>query len=119
MADIGESAKKMHNSDMIITAGREQESNNTVRQLYIAKNRRGETEVKAYTARLNSGKTVEIPKAVFDSLSDPSTPRMVLTQGEIDRMIGSYNNNVSQINQRQQQQGGFGTFGKGANPFGN
>ena len=119
MADIGESAKKMHNSDMIITAGREQDSNNTVRQMYIAKNRRGETEVKAYTARLNSGKTVEIPKAVFDSLSDPNTPRMVLTQGEIDRMIGSYNNNVSQINQRQQQQGGFGTFGKGASPFGN
>ena len=85
ISDLGESAKKAHIADTILTIGREKECPNHLHTCYVAKNRRGEN-TKAYTIRLNNGRFKEIPKSLYDKLK-VETDKKDYQESEMDRMI--------------------------------
>lgn len=101
LQDVGESSRKQHSADMIITRGRETNCPNHVAPMKIVKNRRGETDVVAYSIRLNNGRTKILPKAVYQDLKQVSEKRDY-DEGEIDKMIQGYlqsrNNVVQNLN---------------------
>jgi hypothetical protein len=81
---LGESSKKSHIADVILTIGKGVDCPNHLHVCYVAKNRRGEN-TKAFTIRLNNGRFKEIPKPLFDKLKvEPD--RKDYTEQEIDIM---------------------------------
>lgn len=89
LQDVGESSRKQHSADMIITRGREINCPNHVAPMKIVKNRRGETDVIGYSIRLNNGRTKVVPKTVYLDLKQVSEKRDY-GENEIDQMVNSF-----------------------------
>ena len=110
LTDIGESSRKQHAADMIITKGKEVSSPNHLSIINIPKNRRGEVDLQAYSIRLSNGRTKVIPRAVYKDLLQFPEKREFL-ESEIDAMVaahlraqGSINAAVDSRMASQQQQ---------------
>lgn len=124
MTDVGESSRKQHSADVIIGIGTEQQCPNHLHTLKISKNRRGETDVKDYEIRLESGRWISLPKGLFDQLKQEKEKRLY-TESEIEQMKEAYllqynriQNGVSNsISQQSQQPGNSNNHLK--SPFGN
>lgn len=104
LSEIGESSRKQHTADVIITRGREPECPNHLGIFKIVKNRRGNVDTKDYSIRLNNGRFMSIPKAVYDQLKQ-ETEEKDYTIADIEGMITQYksqfNNITKAINQAQ------------------
>lgn len=97
LTDIGESSRKQHAADMIITKGREVSSPNHLSIINIPKNRRGETDLQAYSIRLSNGRTKIVPKSVYKSLLQ-YPDKKEFTESEIDAMIYADSKAYNEIN---------------------
>ena len=114
LTDIGESSRKQHAADMIITKGKEVNSPNHLSVINIPKNRRGEVDLQAYSIRLSNGRTKIVPRAVYQNLLQIPEKREYL-DSEIDMMIDGWRKSQGNINaavenrmnQQQQRQGPF------------
>lgn len=106
MKDIGESSRKQHTADMIIGIGKEISSPNKLHTFKISKNRRGESDVYAYTIRLSNGRFKQIPKQLYDDLLHPqgANIRRDFTEPEVDAMIASYERQFGSYNRSSQGQ---------------
>lgn len=101
MQDIGESSRKQHSADFILGIGREVGNPNHLHTFKISKSRRGETDVIAYTIRLNNGRFKELPKDLYDSLKEVREKK-TYTEKDIDMMIDQFTGNVRAIQQNLQ-----------------
>ena len=97
LTDIGESSRKQHAADMIITKGKEVTSPNHLSIINIPKNRRGEVDLQAYSIRLSNGRTKVVPKAVYKELLDYPEKKEFL-DSEIDMMIAAWQNAQNGVN---------------------
>ena len=97
LTDIGESSRKQHAADMIITKGKEITSPNHLSIINIPKNRRGEVDLQAYSIRLSNGRTKVVPKAVYKELLDYPEKKEFL-DSEIDMMIAAWQNAQNGVN---------------------
>ena len=97
LTDIGESSRKQHAADMIITKGKEVTSPNHLSIINIPKNRRGEVDLQAYSIRLSNGRTKIVPKAVYKELLDYPEKKEFL-DSEIDMMITAWQNAQNGVN---------------------
>ena len=86
MEDIGESARKVHSADVIITIGRVITSRNHLGIMKIAKNRRGEEGVAQPYIRLNNGRFIPLPDEVYENLKQIKDKRM-FSEGDINQLI--------------------------------
>lgn len=122
LTDIGESSRKQHAADMIITKGKEINSPNHLSIINIPKNRRGETDLQAYSIRLNNGRTKIIPKAIFQDLKNIQEKKD-FSEAEIDQMIRAYMQTRGNVNRNiqqrmaQQNMGGQPNIPPGPSPF--
>ena len=120
MSEVGESARKVHGSDLVITRGRVAGNPNHLGKFKIAKNRRGEEGYEVGSIRLNNGRFIILPDEVYEQLKRETTKRDY-TEADINAMIAQYNRihtNINrQINQAAQQYGG-GQPISGPTPFG-
>lgn len=89
LPDIGESSRKQHSADMIITRGRDTASPNHLGPMNIAKNRRGETDVIEYSIRLGNGRTRILPKQVYMDIRAVKDKRN-FTDKDIDDFINAW-----------------------------
>ena len=89
LTDIGESSRKQHAADMIITKGKEVSSPNHLSIINIPKNRRGEVDLQAYSIRLSNGRTKIVPRAVYKELLQYPEKKEFL-DSEIDMMIAAH-----------------------------
>jgi archaellum biogenesis ATPase FlaH len=112
---VGESARKIHTVDILMTAGRAP-SPNHLGVLKMCKNRRGEEGEEFPYIRLGNGRFKFLPKAVYDQLKG-ETMKKIYAESDIDSMCKQYNAQLGQINaglaQAQAAQGG----GRIKNPF--
>lgn len=97
LADIGESSRKQHTADFVLTISKTPECINQLGIMRLVKNRRGALNESAYI-RLDNGHFRLIPKALHDTIKG-FADRKYYTDTEIDQMIMSYQNNVEQIQQ--------------------
>lgn len=97
LADIGESSRKQHTADFVLTISKTPECINQLGMMRLVKNRRGALDESAYI-RLDNGHFRLIPKALHDTIKG-FADRKYYTDTEIDQMIMSYQNNVEQIQQ--------------------
>ena len=97
LADIGESSRKQHTADFVLTISKTPECINQLGMMRLVKNRRGALNESAYI-RLDNGHFRLIPKALHDTIKG-FADRKYYTDTEIDQMIMSYQNNVEQIQQ--------------------
>lgn len=101
LTDIGESSRKQHAADMIITKGKEINSPNHLSIINIPKNRRGEVDLQAYSIRLGNGRTKIIPKAIYKDLKNIQEKRD-FNEAEIDQMIFAYQQSRLSVEQSVQ-----------------
>ena len=97
MSEVGESSRKQHSADVIITISRESECPNHLHTCYIAKNRRGEN-TKAYAIRLSNGRFIEIPRELYDILREERELKRY-SEGDIDVMIERCRQSTSALQQ--------------------
>lgn len=96
LQDIGESSRKQHAADFIITMSNV--NTDCPNHLYVqklVKARRGKVGSKAYVIRVE-GRFIEIPKGLYDQLRQV-TEEKNYTEAEIITMIHQFNANYSQI----------------------
>lgn len=117
LSDVGESSRKQHSADMIITGGRVVGNPNHLGTFKIAKNRRGEEGIEQPYIRLNNGRFKALPHSVYDSLKGFKEKRHY-SEVEIDALVNQYMSQFQNIqrglNQAQQKQNGGQ---KAAGPF--
>jgi hypothetical protein len=101
MVDIGESSRKQHTADCIIGIGRNPDCPNHVHAIKLSKNRRGEENVIAYAIRLNNARWKMVPRGVYDTLK-AEREKVEYSESQIDRMIESYQAQLSRIQQNTQ-----------------
>lgn len=102
LQDVGESSRKQHTADCIIGIAREINSPNHLHTIKISKSRRGEVGAKIYTIRLDNGRFVEIPRALYDQLKMIQEKKHY-TDTDIQAMITQFNAQLNQINNQVQQ----------------
>lgn len=102
LQDIGESSRKQHAADIIITRGRVTTNPNHLGIFKIVKNRRGETGAVVYSIRLSNGRFVNVPKNVYDLLKENSEKRNY-TEQDIKSLMGNMSNQTNKINQTIEQ----------------
>lgn len=95
LSDIGESSRKQHTADFVLTISKTPECVNQLGMMRIVKNRRGALSESSYI-RLDNGHFRLIPKALHDTIKGFSD-RKYYTDNEIDQMIASYQSNVEAI----------------------
>ena len=122
LTDIGESKRKQETADFIITiSDTTQDCPNHLYTVYIPKARRGRVGTKKYLIRIE-GRFIEIPKGVYDQLSQEKE-EINYTQQEIERIIKEYYKLQTGVAQKQQTatiQGPVSLgpgFGNGNNPY--
>lgn len=103
LADIGESSKKQHAADFIVTLSNvNQDCPNHLYTIKLPKARRGKVGSKSYMIRIG-GRFKEIPKGLYDQLRQV-TEEKDYTEQEIDSMIHEFNYHMSQIQKNIQGQ---------------
>lgn len=118
---VGESSRKIHVADVVITRGKFTGNQNNLGIFQIVKNRHGDLN-KVYSIRLMNGRFRELPKGVYDLLKQ-ETEKKTYTDADIDAMIHNYNMQFNRINQGVQAQMNTiqasqpQSFNPGANPF--
>lgn len=120
LPEIGESSRKQHTADVIITRGRVVGNQNHLGVFKIAKNRRGEVGVEVGSIRLDNGRFIELPKDVYEMLKNDSKDKKNYTEADIQMIIDNYNRNKAQIQQKLQQNNKMGqsNYGiSGPTPF--
>lgn len=95
LADIGESSRKQHTADFVLTISKTPECINQLGMMRLVKNRRGALNESAYI-RLDNGHFRLIPKALHDTIKG-FNERKYYTDNEIDQMISQYQSNMEQI----------------------
>ena len=86
MSDVGESSRKAHTADFIITLSRDTNVKNHLSVGYMAKNRRGENN-EAYLIRLSNGRFKDLKyKSIYESIKQLDE-RQDYTDADIDRLI--------------------------------
>lgn len=95
LADIGESSRKQHTADFVLTISKTPECINQLGMMRLVKNRRGALDESAYI-RLDNGHFRLIPKALHDTIKG-FNERKYYTDNEIDQMISQYQSNMEQI----------------------
>ena len=95
LADIGESSRKQHTADFVLTISKTPECINQLGMMRLVKNRRGALDESAYI-RLDNGHFKLIPKPLHDTIKGFGE-RKYYTDYEIDQMIASYQSNVEQL----------------------
>ena len=107
LTDAGESSRKQHNVDCMITASRGglKFNPNHIGYFKIAKNRRGEEGIVVPYIRLNNGRFRIIPQDVYNTISCIPDKRNY-TDADINRMIDMSNNQMMQIQQQMTIQQG-------------
>lgn len=88
LGDLGTSSRKGHIADVVITVKKLPRSLNGLCIFNLCKNRHG-IATKIYTIRLNNGRFIEIPRALFQEIASYQDYRNY-TEGEIQRMASSY-----------------------------
>ena len=116
LQDVGESSRKQHSADMIITRGREPNNPNHIAPMKIVKNRRGETDILAYSIRLNNGRTVVVPKQVYSDLKSV-TEKRDFSENEINQMVNNFLSSRNNVSRDLQARGIGGTHPGGPTPF--
>lgn len=96
LSDVGESSRKQHTADIIITRSRIPDNPNNLGVFKIVKSRRGDVGTKIYSIRLNNGRFIAMPKPVFESLMS-NTEKREYTESEINMMIQDYSRNYDRI----------------------
>ena len=117
MSEVGESAKKQMTIDVAITRGREPDCPNHLGIFKIVKNRRGNVDVRDYSIRLNNGRFMSIPKAVYNQLKQ-ETEEKDYTAADIEGMINQYRNQYNNVNRMVNQAGQSQQRVSGPTPFG-
>jgi hypothetical protein len=97
LADIGESSRKQHTADFVLTISKTPECINQLGMMRLVKNRRGALCESPYI-RLDNGHFRLIPKALHDTIKTYADKKYY-TDNEIDQMIASFQNNIEQIQQ--------------------
>lgn len=105
MSEVGESARKIHTADIVITRGRVADNPNHLGKFKIAKNRRGEEGFEIGSIRLNNGRFMILPDEVYNELKRETTKRDY-TEADINAMIAQYNRINSNMNRQIQQAAG-------------
>jgi hypothetical protein len=95
LADIGESSRKQHTADFVLTISKTPECINQLGMMRLVKNRRGALDESAYI-RLDNGHFKLIPKPLHDAIKG-FNERKYYTDYEIDQMIASYQSNAEQL----------------------
>lgn len=95
LSDIGESSRKQHTADFVLTISKTPECINQLGMMRLVKNRRGALDESAYI-RLENGHFRLIPKPLHDTIKG-FTEKKYYTDNDIDQMISSYQSNASQI----------------------
>ena len=116
LQDVGESSRKQHSADMIITRGREPNNPNHIAPMKIVKNRRGETDILAYSIRLNNGRTVVVPKQVYSDLKSV-TEKRDFSENEINQMVNNFLSSRNNVSRDLQARGIGGAHPGGPTPF--
>lgn len=104
LPDLGESSRKQHFADWILTMskGFEGPNPNNLGIFSIPKNRRGETNVMEYFIRLSNGRFKVIPKEIWQNIKEIPEKRLFL-ESEIDMMVGEYTAQKQRIYQQLEQ----------------
>lgn len=113
---IGESSRKQHAGDFILTRGREPGNLNGLGISKIVKNRRGEEQVVDYNIRLPNGRFKSLPKPVYDEIKKV-TEKRAYTEAEIDQMIQGYNQARGSIQQQIAHRVSGQGYSSGPRPF--
>lgn len=111
---VGESARKIHTVDILLTAGKAQTPNH-LGIFKICKNRRGEEGVEMPYIRLGNGRFKFIPRGMYSSLIQ-YTEKHNYTEAEIDQMAQQYQAQMAVI---QSQNSKVINSIKSSNPFTN
>lgn len=111
---VGESARKIHTVDILLTAGKAQTPNH-LGIFKICKNRRGEEGVEMPYIRLGNGRFKFIPRGMYSSLIQ-YTEKHNYTEAEIDQMAQQYQAQMAVI---QSQNSNVINSMKTSNPFSN
>lgn len=98
LSGVGESSKKIHYADFILTIGREIGNPNHLLTLSIVKNRRGQEGDIISAIRLDNGRFREIPRSIYDSIKQVNVNKH-FTDSDIDSMIFQFNQNQSKMQQ--------------------
>lgn len=101
---VGESSRKQHHADLIITRSRIPENPNNLGIFKIVKSRRGDVGRKIYTIRLNNGRFIALPKEIFKNLKD-DTEKRDYKESDINLLVEQYNKQLESINRNLQQSG--------------
>ena len=102
LQDVGESSRKQHTADCIIGIARDVNSPNHLHTIKISKSRRGEVGAKIHAIRLDNGRFVEIPRALYDQLKLVQDKKHY-TDADIDAMVSQFNAQMNQINNQIQK----------------
>lgn len=109
LSDVGESSRKQHTADIVITRGRWTGNQNGLGVFQIVKNRRGDL-TRVYSIRIG-GQFITIPKGVYDRLKE-ETEKRNYSIGEINSMIQIYNIEAEKLkNMKNQASPGYGQPG--------
>ena len=117
LSEVGESSKKQQMVDQVITRGREPDCPNHLGIFKIVKNRRGNVDVRDYSIRLNNGRFMSIPRAVYNQLKQ-ETEEKDYTAADIEGMINQYRNQYNSVNRMVQQASQSQQRVSGPTPFG-
>lgn len=98
MNEVGESARKQHSVDCIISIGKYVGNPNHLGVMKIVKNRRGEEGEEAPYIRLNTGRFINIPKDLYKRLVQ-ITDKRDYNEGELNSMISENERLVSAAKQ--------------------
>ena len=105
LSGAGESSKKQHYADMIITMGKVTGNPNHLLTMSIVKNRRGEEGDMVRVIRLNNGRFKVIPEGLYNSIKTipEFQTKKNWTEGDIDIMIHQYKVQEQRMGGAQQQ----------------
>lgn len=115
--EIGESSRKAHNADIILTRGRVVGNPNHLGKFKIVKNRRGEEGIEVGSVRLNNGRFIIVPDGVYSMLKQDTMPKNY-TEADIEGMISRYNATMNQVRQKVNQATQSQQRVSGPTPFG-
>lgn len=115
--EVGESARKVHSSDVVITRGRVVGNPNHLGKFKIVKNRRGEEGIEVGSVRLNNGRFITVPDGVYSMLKQDTMPKNY-TEADIEGMISRYNATMNQVRQKINQANQSQQRVSGPTPFG-
>lgn len=107
LQEVGESSRKQHTADIVISRGKYKES--ALGIFKVVKNRRGRT-TKVYSVRVD-GRFVEIPRGVYEQLksAEDGDEPVQYDLASVNALVSNYKQNEAQVSNRiaaavQQQQ---------------